>query len=192
MKPLLSIVVSHFQHCTDGAIYDRLLSSLWNQRLGDAEVLLYHDGFLDYPPRLPGDWTIREVPYEGCWGHNQRNQGIHDAKGEWIWCLNADSVALPGAVERICIAACTCNQVGLISFPMWNCKYDWPKRTIIPGDVIKKDQIDCTQVVVSKRAWEDEGGWTHRTYDSDALHFESIAARSGFIWAGGEPIVEHW
>lgn len=201
--PLISIVVTHYQGVIPEPIYRRLLSSLYNlqppagwpagARSAAYEFLLYHDGPLQYEPQLPAGWVMRPTPQrENCWGHNQRDLGIRQACGEWVWQLNGDSIVYPCAGRTIAAAIASDPSVQMWSFPMNACKYGFPAVPVMEGREMKLGKIDCTQVVIRRSVWLAEGGWHRRESWADGALYEAIGAKYPWKRIECEPLLEHW
>jgi len=99
--PRFSIIVPHYQGGIPHDVFCRGIAALRSQTYQDYEILAYHDGpLLDTGLAMPVPVTCTEK-HVGDWGHSLRDQGIREARGEYIVHFNADNFLYPDALAEI-------------------------------------------------------------------------------------------
>ncbi len=85
---------------------ERTLQSISAQTLSDFEVIMVDDGSTDSSPAImkriaDSDSRFRIVQRRNGGLSAARNTGIKNARGEWIYFIDADDTARPDALERL-------------------------------------------------------------------------------------------
>lgn len=209
-----SIIIPWYQESVSDEDFALLLESLTQQECQDFEVLIYHDGEL----LRPVTDRIQTALYELCynltaegermnqWGHNNRNRGIKEARGEYIIHLNCDNVLynvlhLVDSIFKqqpaeICIMPIKMNGIEVIKAPEnpeivyirpSNNKEDSYYLKGIP----KRDSIDCMQLVMSRRLWLSYGGWYDLDNAGDSAMYERFCKENDYVRTEAFLIGEH-
>ena len=91
--PRVSVIIPTYQHC--GYIL-RTLSSVFEQSLGDYEIIVVNDGSTDDTAAIVGPLIeagrIRYIEQENCGQSRARNAGLALARGEYIAFLDDDDL----------------------------------------------------------------------------------------------------
>lgn len=87
-------------------IFDSVLNQQ-NVRINDYEVLAVNDGSTDGSPKILEEFELRDKRVRVLTQHNQglsmaRNNGVQEAKGDYVWFVDADDVISSKAVSSIC------------------------------------------------------------------------------------------
>ncbi|MDO8451972.1 MAG: glycosyltransferase family A protein [bacterium] len=106
--PLFTIVIPTFN---EEHFLGKLLESLERQSFRDFEVVVSDGGSKDktvavarsYQKKLPHLSVLDPKTGEDSSPSRQRNQGATSARGTWLLFIDADSVLLPYALERIAV-----------------------------------------------------------------------------------------
>jgi len=205
---IFSIIIPHYDKAISDERFIACLDSLLNQSFKDFEVLLYHDGSLNRPlseevaTRIIKLGTkMRIVPFKGVWGHNLRDLGIKEARGEYIIHLNSDNVLfdlrdliiaisesgfMPVYIFRlIMVGVITINHKTTL-FRTMN-----PADKLILNGVPKPNHIDCMQLVAKREVWLSRGGWNDLSKNSDGLIYEDICKK--YPYHNSKIVIgEHW
>ena len=189
-----SIIVPWYQGTVKDEEFEACLDSLLIQDYKDFEVLIYHDGELERPLTKKMEDSIlklkAKVTAEGkrqdMWGHNNRDLGIREAKGDYIVHVNSDNI-LYNILYNIS-EAIKMNDNNVYVFPI---RMNYMKMTPNPSNLNqmliyktsnKEDgvvlrgnpvlgAIDAMQLVMSKEKWLKHNGWFDKTRDSDGIMY---------------------
>lgn len=87
-------------------IFDSVLNQQ-NVRIDDYEVLAVNDGSTDGSSKILEEYELRDKRVRVLTQHNQglsmaRNNGVQEAKGDYVWFVDADDVISSKAVFSIC------------------------------------------------------------------------------------------
>ncbi|MFN4242165.1 MAG: glycosyltransferase [Tepidisphaerales bacterium] len=201
--PRYSIVVTYYQGTQPREVFLRGMSCLQRQSYRNFEVLVYHDGPL-LDPGVPSPFPIRATPQRyNDWGHSLRDLGIREARGDYILHFNADNILYPNALEtleyhrqrpsyliqpdgkvldnpEVLVFAIHLNGYQR-HFRMW---YRHPPEArvsvLLTGNPPERYNIDCLQMVVSRRIWLEVGGWYDKQEESDGVIYQAIAEKYGY------------
>ena len=205
---MFSIIIPHYDKTITDERFIACLDSLINQEYKGFEVLLYHDGNLtrelseEVATRIIKLGTkLRIVPYKGVWGHNLRDLGIKEAKGEYIIHLNSDNVLfdlrdliiaisnsgfMPVYIFRLIMVGLVVTKDNTTLFRTMN-----PEDKLILNGVPKLNHIDCMQLVAKREVWLDRGGWTSFAKNSDGIIYEDICKK--YPYHKSKIVIgEHW
>ena len=109
----------------------RCIASLLAQKMGDFEVIVINDGSVDDTESIVAGFTddrIRLITTQNAGPGKARNLGLELAKGEWIFCLDADDFVDPGLFDQVSAAITDKVDVVLLNFATYNekCKTKFP------------------------------------------------------------------
>jgi hypothetical protein len=218
--PRFSIIVPHY----DGSISDELLvrgmRCLAKQTFGDFEILLYHDGPPTRPlpdlgfisPRLAAV-KMSAVRFND-WGHSLRDQGIREARGDYILHFNPDNLLYPNALAMLEAASRAPvretedlrmrENPDVLVFAIlmrgvqtngrigpWRDRNATSRFLIYTGLPPIFGAIDCLQVVIKRDIWLELGGWYDRREASDGYIYPKLIAERGARYIP-EVLGEHW
>ena len=96
---MLSVIIPAFnaEHYLPQAVHS-ILQESWD---GPREILLIDDGSTDNTVQVARALNCRVFCKERGGAASARNLGIEKAEGAWIFLLDADDIAVPGALERL-------------------------------------------------------------------------------------------
>lgn len=213
--PRFSIIVVHYQGTVSREIYLRGINSVLAQTFKDFEVLVYHDGPL-VDPAAPTPVSIRCTPTRhNDWGHSLRDLGIREATGDHIVHFNADNLLYPDALETLTEVIRAPHRVfdprtgngadnpGVIVFPIIMHDYirfmdrvgrlppNSGAKIVMTGDPPVVGNIDCMQLVMSRKLWLAEGGWQDKAMDSDGRMYKRFMYKYGYR-SVGKVLGEHF
>jgi len=108
MKPLVSVVIPVYKV---EAYIAKTLESIVNQTYQNLELILVDDGTPDnsiavaeaYLKGWDKEWRVIHQPNSGL--PTARNNGIKEAKGEWVICPDSDDWLAPQSIEKMIEAA---------------------------------------------------------------------------------------
>ena len=207
--PRFSIVVTYFQGTQPRDVFLRGMQCLQRQSFRNYEVLVYHDGPLS-DPDVPSPFPIRATAERfNDWGHTLRDIGIREARGVYILHFNADNILYSNALETLeyysrrpahlvqpdgrAIDTPEVMVFGIHKngyqrhFRMW---YKHPPgvktSVILTGNPPERYNIDCLQMVISRRIWLEIGGWYDKQNESDGVIYQAVAEKYGYR---GVPVV---
>lgn len=209
-----SIIVPHYDGSISDELFERGIQSLLDQSYQDFEVLIYHDGPTQRP--IPDLWnqfgdraklTVTKKR-ENNWGHDNRDRGIKDAKGEYIVHFNPDNILYSNALEEIKLKSEESYEIDttnkLIIFPIRMCgmqsngKFVWreqdkasEKSMIFTGFPSIKYNIDAMQLVMHNQLWYKYGGWYDKTKESDGNMYPRFVQENGARYCS-KILGEHW
>lgn len=180
------------------------MDSLSQQTYKNFEVLIYHDGPVSRPfPNLDGygiDYKFKETKKRyNDWGHSLRDLGIREATGDFIVHFNPDNLLLPTALQtmvetremykeiihpnhpKIAITALDviinpCLLEGTVRLPdgtVYRTR-DPRHRLLLDGFPVFPFNIDCMQLVASRKIWLEMGGWYDKSETSDGHILSAI------------------
>ena len=202
--PRFTVIVVHYQGVNPPAVFARGINSVLGQTFGDAEVLCYHDGpLLDEAAAAASPVPIRCTPTRhNDFGHSLRDLGIREAKGEYIVHFNADNLLYPDALATIDaelrrpprlrdITGRFHDSDNIVIFPILMHDHErFMDRTIrvkggggamiLTGNPPVAGGIDCMQLVMRRKLWLDEGGWSDRRPDSDGRLYARFGPKYGY------------
>ncbi|MCQ4164354.1 glycosyltransferase family 2 protein [Tahibacter harae] len=220
-SPRFSIIVPHYDGSISDAVLLRGLDCLAQQRFGDFEVLLYHDGPLSRPlPDLSALGLEQRLRIEiagqrhNDWGHSLRHRGIAEARGEYIVHFNPDNLLYPEALEVLdhwsrqpvtpAPAPELLENPDILIFAVLMRGMHFSGRGSIYRDPARPQHgliyagfptvpglIDCLQLVARATVWREIGGWYDRSAASDGQIYSRLVRERGARYV---PAVlgEHW
>lgn len=202
----LSIIVPYYDLSVGREAFVRCLKSLVAQKRPDVEILIYHDGELNIKVHDDIQFLLDELGISiietdkrmNVWGHNLRDLGIKECKGEYVLHLNSDNVLYN--LNSIINVLNTNDEVYLFPILMrgllrhnsgeairTNNIYDVTGLTGNP--VLGK--IDAMQIITKKNVWLNIGGWNDYTINSDGKLIEKIV--KNYSYTKTRVIIgEHW
>lgn len=186
-KPVLSIIIAHYQGTIDDKAFKRCMDSL--KQDGDFEVILYHDGPLLHdinklPPKTKLYVTSKRY---NDWGHSLRHLGIKRAKGEYLLFSNSDNKFYP-VLDTLCKAIkedqadtyiLPIKLMGVIAVSTSSGRFRLyrtysPKDSYIMVGQARLGMIDCMQFVMKRKLWLKHGGWYNKKENSDGIMYEKF------------------
>lgn len=195
-RPFFSVIAAYYQGVTDDDTLRRFTSGLSEQTCQDFEVLIYHDGPLQHEVSCP--YPVRCTPVRAnLWGHNSRQLGLQNARGEYVLHTNADNLYEPDAFAQIRdnlkrseseILITRLRMMGLnYAAPkpgapgrIWYDKpRDYTKSVVLSGNPPVYGNIDLMQLVASKRIW-DRYGWFSTVEQADGLIYTLLCKENGY------------
>ncbi len=218
-SPRFSIIIPHYDASISDATLMRGLAALASQTFQDFEVLLRHDGPLSRPlPRLD-DLGLPSLGIDigtvrrNDWGHSLRDEGIRQARGDYIVHFNPDNLLYPTALEtldqasRAPVPAAPRHELlenpGILIFsilmrgmnfngrgPIWRSE-DSSRSLVYTGLPPVHGLIDCMQLVALRDVWLDIGGWYDRSEASDANIYGKLVRERGARYVM-TVLGEHW
>lgn len=213
--PAFSIIVVHYQGAISREVYLRGINSILAQTFKDFEVLVYHDGPL-LDAEAPTPVPIRCTPARhNDWGHSLRDMGIREATGDYIIHFNADNVLYSNALQVLADTVREPNRIfdtntgramdnaALIVFPILmhdHVRYmdtivrlnpNSGAKMIMTGNPPLFGWIDCMQLVMLRRLWLAEGGWSDRSKAGDGVMYQRFTAKYGYRGVG-QVLGEHY
>jgi hypothetical protein len=162
-SPLLSVIIPFFNH---GGFLMEALGSVWRQTFQDFEVIVVDDGS-DDPASLDVLKTIEEPRTRVIRQANRglpaaRNAGLHQARGHYLCCLDADDALRPTHFEKLLLALesrqCDLAHCDLERFDQaegfWRGE-GFHAEALLRGNAVGNAAIG----VVRRDAWERVGGY---------------------------------
>jgi hypothetical protein len=195
-QPFFSVIAAYYQGVTDDDTLRRFTGSLSEQTCQDFEVLIYHDGPLQH--ELSGPYPVRCTPVRAnLWGHNSRQLGLQNARGQYVLHTNADNLYEPDAFAKVRerleqsqseILITQLRMMGLNYQPpkpglpgrIWyDTPRDYSKSVVLSGNPPVYGNIDLMQLVASKRIW-DRYGWFSTVEQADGLIYPQLCKENGY------------
>jgi glycosyltransferase involved in cell wall biosynthesis/SAM-dependent methyltransferase len=164
-KPLVSVVIPYYNRADT---IDDTLSSLRTQTFGDFEVIIVNDGSTDAQSiekikSLKKDSIVTKVITQKNQGvAAARNNGISQAQGKYIVCLDSDDMVQPTYLEKAALVLETHPDVSIVSTYMTmfgvkdNTIYNHSEYSPLS---LYEDNMIITAAMFRKLAWEDSGGY---------------------------------
>lgn len=209
--PRFSIIVPHYDGAITDELFIEGMDSIESQTFKDFEVLIYHDGPLSRPlpdlSKYTFDYKFRETKTRyNDWGHSLRDLGIKEATGEYILHFNPDNILFPDALEYVdykidikkngfnippeivigslILEGVVCqsgiDRVGGVLQRTFNKDHLY----ILPGNPPVQDNVDCMQVIISKKLWLSIGGWYDKSERSDGLIYHKVCKDNFWVHTG--------
>ena len=158
-NPLVSVVVPVFN--TEKHL-GQALDSLLAQTHGNLEVICVDDGSTDGTPQLLADYAsrddrIRLLTQENAGPGAARNRGIAEARGDYLYFLDADDWRDPTLIEK---AAALLERTGADIAALPHCEFD--ERYSVPVRVswsILRDKFPAEVV-----SWRDNPDWVLESF----------------------------
>lgn len=158
-NPLVSVVVPVFN--TEKHL-GQALDSLLAQTHGNLEVICVDDGSTDGTPQLLADYAsrddrIRLLTQENAGPGAARNRGIAEARGDYLYFLDADDWCDPTLIEK---AAALLERTGADIAALPHCEFD--ERYSVPVRVswsILRDKFPAEVV-----SWRDNPDWVLESF----------------------------
>jgi len=221
-----SIIVIDYDQSVEREYMQRAIRSIMHQTIDhqEVEIILLHDGpkQKSYHDELSQaelnaiDSIVITPKRFNDWGHSLRDIGIRQAKGEYIFHLNADNVLYPNALERLSYHAdfkyppifdkqgSIKNNNDILIFCLYMkgvvfCNGGFSRRPgeedtysiILTGIPTKFRNIDCMQLVMKRENWLQENGWHNRSRNSDGIMYPEFVQKYGARYIA-ETLGEHW
>ena len=207
-----SIIVPHYDGVISDEAFCEGMESLSRQTYKNFEVLIYHDGPVSRPlPNLDGygfDYKFKATKKRyNDWGHSLRDLGIREATGDFIVHFNPDNILSHIALQEMVstrqmyketlihdelnlsdkcydVIINPCIMEGVLRVPngsLYRTK-DPNHRLLLTGFPIVPFNIDCMQLVASKKIWLGIGGWYDKSETSDGPILSRIYNKYGAIF----------
>lgn len=194
------------------------MDSLHGQTCQDFEIIVLHDGPVSRPIPVRQEYSrISEVLVTenrfNDWGHSLRDLGIRKAQGEFIVNFNPDNLLYPNALEEIRKRLeepadpdipkefLDDGKIAIFYILMRGMQTDGriayrdfrhPERfTLLTGYPVVTKYIDCMQLVMSREAWLQHGGWHDKSETSDGVMYAKFVAQHGARYIT-KVLGEHW
>lgn len=176
---IFSIIVPHYQGTQTDSELDRCVRSIQQQKSDLYELLLYHDG----PLLRECDYPITETATRhNDWGHSLRDQGMREAKGEYIIHVNADNILYPDVLDKLAnvIEKSGHEPIYILELVMNGGRIQDGKMVrdgtknalaVLPG-IPKVGSIDAMQLVMKRDFWKAYGYWYDKSISSDGNMYE--------------------
>jgi len=226
MSTRFSILIVDYDGSVNRQYMQRAVQSVLSQSIDKSnyEIILLHDGPKQeaYEKELSAeqlqlvDQIIITEQRHNDWGHTLRDQGIRQAKGEYIIHLNADNILYPHALERLAYhadkdfppifdnAGAVKNNNDILIFSVYMmgvvfCNGGFSRRpgqehdysVILTGMPTKYRNIDCMQLVMKREKWLEQNGWYDKSRNSDGIMYPKFAEQYGARYIP-ELLGEHW
>ena len=188
-SPRFSIIMPHYQGSIDHDTFLRGVNSILNQTCKDFEIICIHDGPLLTEEDFPVEVVCTKKRYND-WGHSLRDWGIKKAKGEYIIHFNPDNVLYPDCLEVLStysddVLVFAVKMMGMIAYvdeqgQEWKAyphERDYSIYTVITGNPVRFNNIDCMQLVAKRWVWHGIGGWKDKREVSDFILYEEIGLK---------------
>jgi glycosyltransferase involved in cell wall biosynthesis len=179
----------HYQGSIDHDTFLRGVNSILNQTCKDFEIICIHDGPLLTKEEFPVEVICTKKRYND-WGHSLRDWGIKKAKGEYIIHFNPDNVLYPDCLEVLStysddVLVFAVKMMGMIAYvdeqgQEWKAyphERDYSIYTVITGNPVRFNNIDCMQLVAKRWVWHGIGGWKDKREVSDFILYEEIGLK---------------
>lgn len=158
--PKVSVIVPCFNY---GRYLSQCLDSLLNQTYKNIEIIVVDDESTDNTKEVALGYASKGVKY--IWQKNKglagtRNTGIKEATGEYVVCIDADDLFLPGAIETKVSLMDNDMAIGVTALM----EFEERHIIMIPVEganlesVMQSNCITCDSIF-SKRMWELVGGY---------------------------------
>lgn len=164
ITPLVSVVIPYYNR---GDTIDDTLESLNSQTYRDFEVIIVDDGS-PHEESIKKLKTIKNAGYDARFIYQQnqgvaatRNNGIKEARGKYIVCLDSDDVLEPTYIEKavtvletnpeFSVVSSYMNIFGIINEPFEHVDFD--------PLVIYTDNMIITAAMFTKKGWLTVGGY---------------------------------
>ena len=161
-KPLVSVVIPCYNY---GRFLNEAIESVLLQTFQDFEIIVVDDGSTDSDTidvlRALNKPKTRIIRQDNQGISKTRNNGISEAKGKYICCLDADDIILPTYLEK-CVFILETKQLDVCY--SWvkvfgNESFIWECGTFLIGDLIKVNTVPTT-AVFRKSVWDKVGGYS--------------------------------
>ncbi|HEU4578524.1 MAG TPA: glycosyltransferase family A protein [Polyangiaceae bacterium] len=195
-EPFFSVIAAYYQGVSDHQTLARFVNSLQQQTFQDFEVLIYHDGPLQYEISCP--YPVLATPErQNVWGHNLRQLGLQHARGRYVLHTNIDNLYEADAFAKIFarlqqgdsqILITRLRMMGLNYAPpnattrgrIWYDKpRDYSKSVVLTGNPPVYGNIDLMQLVASKQIW-DRYGWFSTVEQADGLIYPRLCKENSY------------
>ncbi len=169
-----------------------------------GEVIVVDDGSTDGSGKVAaasGDPRVRVITMKSSVGVSAaRNIGVRESSGEWLYFIDADDVARPGALAQLIEAAATKPEAGLVYGDYDRIRHDGASagnrrhfmamRRKPTGDVLESIvQKNCMVVgaqIVKREIFDACGGFAENLRKLEDWHFWCMAAaRTEFLFVPG-------
>ena len=184
--PKFSVIAVDYEHHVPRDGFRNGIKSLADQTFKDFELIICHDG----PKTTPYE---EEINFEELglnpiiintpehmhhWGHFSRDMAMRQASGQYFVQFNIDNVFYPDAFEKISNKLDE-SEEDIVIFQVRHFKAFGgnPFRGIPP--VI--NNIDCMQLVASRKIWEDINFWYRYEGESDGLIYQDMCSRYPWV-----------
>lgn len=164
-KPLISVVIPYYNRADT---IDDTLNSLRLQTFANFEVLIVNDGSTDAASNdklklLEKDELVTKVITQKNQGvAAARNNGIAQARGKYIVCLDSDDMIQPTYLEKAALVLETHPDVSIVStyMTMFGVKDNaiYNHSTYSPLNLYEDNMI-ITAAMFRKIAWQGSGGY---------------------------------
>tara|TARA_R110000824_G_scaffold40466_3_gene121318 strand:+ start:18734 stop:19321 length:588 start_codon:yes stop_codon:yes gene_type:complete len=179
----------HYQGSIDHDTFLRGVNSILNQTCKDFEIICIHDGPLLTEEDFPVEVVCTKKRYND-WGHSLRDWGIKKAKGEYIIHFNPDNVLHPDCLEVLStysddVLVFAVKMMGMIAYvdehgQEWKAyppERDYSIYTVLTGNPVRFNNIDCMQLVAKRWVWHGIGGWKDKREVSDFVLYAEIGLK---------------
>lgn len=166
MKPLVSAIVLSYN---SKPFIEKCLDTLLAQDYSNMEILVIINGSNDGSEELIESryGRLKKVriinPNENLWFSRGNNFGIEQSAGEYIFCLNQDTVIEPDYVSRLIAVLEEDKSLGSVIGKLMHYKFDIQSKTrIIDSTAL---EIFITRRVIDRGQWEQDRGQYDRDRD---------------------------
>lgn len=158
------------------------VESILAQTFRDFEMIFVHNGFKEIPYEAEFDLSAVEKAKTLClkevfdnWGNTSRHYGLKLADGEYVLFFNIDNLLYATCLEKVNQRLKTdAVPRELVIFSIIHHKN---AERILTGNPVQFQHIDCLQVVASRKAWEEIGGWHRYEYEADGHLYVQLAEK---------------
>lgn len=182
MKPKFSIIVVDCDRHTPRASAKWGVDSIVSQTFRDFEVIFVHNGLKEKPYEEEFDLSsvervktlsIKEVFDD--WGNTSRHYGSRLADGEYILHFNIDNLLYATCLEKVNDRL---EEDGVRKeMVIFSIIHHKNAERILSGNPVQFQHIDCLQVVASKKAWDEIGGWSRYEYEADGHLYVELSTK---------------
>lgn len=188
-KPLVSVVITCYNL---GQYLVAALQSVLAQTYPQVEVIIVNDGSnerqtLTVLASLAGTKSIKIINLSNGGAARARNQGIKQAKGEYICCLDADDKLHPDYLSKcmaVFLSRGDATNLGIVSSD-YRC-FGQSREYVQVSDYNPIALAACGQLHVSsvfkKSCWSQVGGYWQQIAGHEDWEFWLRLVAAGFTW----------
>lgn len=163
---MITVVITSYKY---GKYLKGCIQSVLDQTYKDIEIIVVSDGSTDETRDVCKEMGIRCIHQENSGACSARNNGIKEAKGKYIMCLDADDILPPNSIAEhmSMVGGKKIAQCALTEFGGSN-STNYPRGADIKS-LLWSNSVYCN-AVFPKKAWEEVGGYD--TSDTMRLGYE--------------------
>ncbi len=163
-SPLVSVVIPYYNR---GDTIDDTINSLKSQTFQDFETIIIDDGSIDEESVKKLEWVEKnKVDVHVIRQKNQgvaaaRNNGITEAKGRYIICLDSDDMLEDTFIEKCTVVLESSPDTALVTShqEMFGVLKEAHKNSQYNPLKLFRDNMVITAAEFRREAWEDSGGY---------------------------------